>query len=146
MDRPVELVPLVCLRCSTPIPAGIDEVAWVCSQCGQGLILDETNALQPLEVHYAAGIPQNTPGKPYWMAEGQVNALQRETYDSGRKGGQEAEQYWSQPRRFFVPAFARGLESTGKSQVFSQNDSGCGRSVMFKIGALSKRMFKKSRC
>lgn len=111
MDRPVELVPLVCLRCSTPIPAGIDEVAWVCTQCGQGLILDEVNAIQPLEVHYAASIPPNTRGKPYWVAEGQVTALQRDTYDSGRKGGQQAEHFWSQPRRFFVPAFSATLEA-----------------------------------
>lgn len=108
MDKPVELVPLICPQCSTPIPAGLEEVAWACAQCGQGTVLDESLGLEPLEIHYSAEIPQNTKGKPYWVADGQVR-MKRETYGSSGKHGQQAEAYWSQPRRFFVPAYQEAL-------------------------------------
>jgi hypothetical protein len=109
VDKSIELVPLVCVRCSTPVPAELDEVAWVCSQCGQGLSLEETG-LQALEVHYMAGIPANTKGKPYWVVRGQVSSLEREKYGGGNKETQEAEALWSQPQRFFVPAYNTTLE------------------------------------
>ncbi|MBN2549246.1 MAG: hypothetical protein JXB15_08820 [Anaerolineales bacterium] len=107
MDKPIELVPLVCLRCSTPVPAEIEEVAWACAQCGQGMMLDEDQGLLPLEINCAAGIAPNVPGKPFWVADGRV-ALKRETYD--RQTG-ESEQFWSQPRRFLIPAFNSTLEN-----------------------------------
>ena len=110
MDRPIELVPLVCIQCSTAIPAGVDEVAWVCAQCGQGMFLDEAHGLEALEFHYSADIPQNSTGKPYWVADGQV-ILERETYGSAGEHGNAAQQFWGQPRRFFVPAFQAPLES-----------------------------------
>jgi hypothetical protein len=110
VDKAIELVPLVCVRCSTPVPAELDEVAWVCAQCGQGLLLEETG-LQALEVHYMAGIPANSKGKPYWVTQGQVSSLQREKYGSGGKEAQEAEAFWGQPRRFFVPAYSATLEN-----------------------------------
>jgi hypothetical protein len=109
VDRPVELIPLVCLRCSTPIPAGPEEVAWVCAQCGQGMALDETRGLVALEVQFAAGRDDpNQPGKPFWVAEGRVS-VQRHTYSGNQD--REAQAAWSQPRRFFVPAFDCTLET-----------------------------------
>ena len=110
MDKTIELVPLVCVRCNTPVPAELDEVAWVCAQCGQGLSLEEAG-LQALEVHYMAGIPANTKGKPYWVAQGQVSSLQREKYGGGGKELGQAQAFWGQPRRFFVPAYSASLEN-----------------------------------
>jgi hypothetical protein len=110
MDQPVELIPLVCPQCTTPIPAEVDEVAWVCAQCGQGLSLDDEKGLMPLEVHYAAGIAANMRGKPFWVAEGRVN-MQRDTYGSSGKDTKAALQFWSQPRQFFIPAFSAPLET-----------------------------------
>jgi hypothetical protein len=103
MDQPVELIALVCPQCATPVPAQPDEVAWVCSQCGKGLLLDPTLGLDSLEVHYASGIPANTKGKPYWVAEGRVT-MQRERYGM-RSSDREAEGFWSQPHDFFIPAY-----------------------------------------
>ena len=110
MDRPIELVPLVCIQCSTAIPAGVEEVAWVCAQCGQGMVLDEAHGLEALDIHYAADIPQNSTGKPYWVADGQVT-LERVTYSSAGEHREAAEQFWGQARQFFVPAFQAPLES-----------------------------------
>lgn len=107
MDQSIDLVPLVCMKCNTRIPAEINEVAWVCEQCGQGLLLDQIKGLVPQEVNYASEIVPNTKGKPYWVAEGHVSDLKRETYD--QQSG-EAEQFWSQPHRFFIPAYTSTLE------------------------------------
>ena len=119
MDRPVELVPLLCLKCGQPIPAALNEVAWVCSQCGQGQRLVEEAAVEnggqpatpagliPLDIHYSATIPPNGKGRPFWVAEGTV-LLQRQTYGSSRT--REAQDYWNSPRRFFIPAYDCPLE------------------------------------
>ena len=110
MDKSINLIPLVCPRCNTPVPAEVDEVAWVCVQCAQGLLLDEEKGLALIEVNYAAGVPANTPGNPYWVADGKVT-LRRQSYGSGSRETGEAEQFWAQARRFFVPAFECSLEN-----------------------------------
>ena len=56
MDRSVELIPLNCVRCGTPLPAEPDEAAWVCAQCGQGMILDPNAGLLSLQVNYSAAL------------------------------------------------------------------------------------------
>lgn len=113
MDRPIELVPLVCVKCSTPIPAGPEEVAWVCGQCGQGMALDPVQGLQPLQIFYSATVPAGQPGKPYWVSSGQVS-LHRETFDGrnhATQSDQEASHFWSQPRLFIIPAYQLPLEA-----------------------------------
>lgn len=110
MDRPIELVPLICANCSTAIPAEPDEFAWVCAQCGQGWALEPDKGLSPLEIHYAAGIPAAAMGKPFWVADGQVS-LRRQSYRSVSTQNQEAEAFWSRPRRFFIPAYQTTLEA-----------------------------------
>lgn len=99
---PVSLIPMVCLRCQTPLTAKPDEVAWVCPTCGQGLLLDDQNGLAELEIHFSAGIPPGEAGVPYWVAEGSAS-LQRSTY----QGNQTDEMliFWLNPRRFFIPAY-----------------------------------------
>ncbi len=108
MARPVELIQLVCTRCKSPLPAEPDEAAWVCAQCGQGMRLDEEKGLVDLAVNFAASIPTGAQGRPFWVADGSV-ALRRETYSGNQS--REAEMFWSQPRRFYVPAMALPLET-----------------------------------
>jgi predicted RNA-binding Zn-ribbon protein involved in translation (DUF1610 family) len=109
VDQQVQLIPLVCTICQTHVPAQPDEVAWVCGQCGQGLLLDVSKGLVPLEVKYAQGIGSNSPGKPFWVTEGRVAFTNRQTY-SGNED-REAHNFWAQPRQFFVPAFNSPLEA-----------------------------------
>ena len=110
MTAPITLVPLKCVRCETPVPAQPDEVACVCAQCGQGLLLDEEHGLAPLEVHYAAGVTAEGRGNPYWMTEAVVT-LQRETYSAFDTKTEKARRLWNQPRRFSVPAFTCPLDT-----------------------------------
>jgi len=102
METPIELVPLNCLRCGTPLPAEIDEVAWVCEECEQGQQLGH-QGLRPLEIHYDQRITPTQKGRAFWVCEGRVT-LQRETYGSG-KSDKESQQFWSQPHKFIIPAF-----------------------------------------
>ena len=107
MTDPVRLLPMTCPRCQNPLPAKIDEVAWVCAQCGQGMLLDAAKGLAPLEVHYSAGIQAGKQGSPYWVAQGQA-ALQRKTFQGDNSGDMRS--FWAQPHLFFVPAVTLPLE------------------------------------
>jgi hypothetical protein len=109
VDRQIVLIPLVCLRCSTQIPANPDEVAWVCANCGQAMSLDEESGLIPQLVYYSADIPPDATGMPYWVAEGQVD-LQRQSYGSDKGQREESARFWGQPHRFFLPAYQATLE------------------------------------
>jgi hypothetical protein len=139
MTRPIALVPLRCVRCETPVTARPDEVAWVCSQCGQGLLLDEERGLSALEVHFAAGIAAGTRGYPFWVAEGRVT-IHRATYRSSGKARQESQRQWGAPRRFFLPAFDCPLDaaiSTGTSMLLNPPDLQAGPPVDFAAATLS---------
>ena len=108
------LLPLLCLKCQTQLPAQPDEVAWVCPQCGQAHLLDESQpqALAIVNIHYSAELPNGANGRPFWVASGKV-ALQRESYRGGNlfsNENKQAEQFWNSPRTFYVPAFTCSLE------------------------------------
>ncbi|MBN2147391.1 MAG: hypothetical protein JW726_08380 [Anaerolineales bacterium] len=104
----VALLPLVCLKCETPLPAQADEVAWVCGRCGQGMLLDEEKGLITLQVNYSAEIQPGQRGKPFWVVQGAA-ATQRRVYGLSNQST-EAEQMWSGGRSFFIPAFNLPLE------------------------------------
>jgi hypothetical protein len=99
----VTLLPLLCVRCQSPIAANPGEAAWACSQCRQGLVLDELRGLQPMEINYHAVIPPNQPGQPYWVVSGLVT-LNRQIYGGGNQAG-EANNFWAVERQFFIPAY-----------------------------------------
>lgn len=114
MDQPVKLMPLLCPRCQVPILAVQDEAAWVCSGCGQGVYLEETEGLKPVEVHYADSIQPGRTGRPFWVADGKVT-LNRQTYSGNQD--REAQSFWSQPRRFFIPAFECKMDTLLESGI-----------------------------
>ncbi len=109
MTQTIELIPLNCIRCSTPIPAEVDEVAWICRTCGTGMTLTDSAELVPCEFHFSADLSPGQRGRPFWVAEGNVR-LVRESYNAIGKSDREAEAFWSQPRLFCVPAYSCELE------------------------------------
>ncbi len=108
MAQQVELIPLVCIKCQAPIQANGDEVVWQCTQCGQGMRLDEQKGLVELPIYFTAGVQPGKRGRPFWVADGQVR-LQRETYAGNENTA--AQKFWSQAHRFFIPAFACDLNT-----------------------------------
>jgi ribosomal protein S27AE len=107
MSENVELIPMFCPKCQNAIPAGVQETAWVCGQCGQGMLLSDVKGVIPFPIHFAAGLPAGKAGRPFWVVNGRAS-LQRSTY----RGNQAAEMvsFWKEPRRFFVPAYELPLD------------------------------------
>ncbi len=112
MSKPIRLLPMLCTKCQTPIAAAVDEVAWVCPTCQQGLLLDEQNGLRPFEFHYAANLTGK--GKPVWVASGRVS-FSRSTFQGNDSGGMNA--FWSQSHTFFIAAYALPLEQVTETGV-----------------------------
>lgn len=103
----VELIPMVCLKCQQPVLAQPDEVVWICHNCGQGLVLSDEHGLNQQTIHFSSGILVNTQGKPVWVAAGSVT-LQRQTFSGDNS--REMQQFWAQPRWFFIPAYNLALD------------------------------------
>jgi hypothetical protein len=121
-QKQVTLIPLVCAKCRTPVPARSDEVAWVCEQCGQGLLLDETPepgpgacATLPIDVFFSGEISQGSQGRPFWVTRGTVTLSRRDTYKGDE--GKTARAFWSQPRLFYIPAWGEALEELVKTGI-----------------------------
>lgn len=108
MSEPVQLIPMFCVRCQAPVPAQPGEIAWVCAQCGQSMMLSDEKGVTVYPFHYSAGIAQDKKGWPFWVANGLVNISGRETYSGNESGAMQA--FWQESKRFFVPAFAMNLE------------------------------------
>ena len=105
MTAPAGLVPLECVRCSTPVPAEPEEIGWICGNCGQGLLLDEDVGLKAMTVRAAVAQGQAA-WRPYWVASGRVRFARRESF--GRDTPPEAS--WSQPVCFVLPAYTTTVE------------------------------------
>ena len=108
MSEAVRLIPLLCPKCQTPVPAQPDEVAWVCEQCRAGMLLSEEQGAVALDVFFSTSIPQNATGRPFWVARGMVKPATRTTYRGDNS--KEMREYWSVPRLFFIPAYACQLD------------------------------------
>lgn len=114
-QEPVRLIPMACVRCQAALPAKVDEVAWACAQCGQGLLLDDEKGLTGMDVFYANAIVPGKTGRPFWVSRGQVTITGRETYSGDE--GRAARAFWSAPRLFYIPAYDTSLEDVVKTGV-----------------------------
>lgn len=114
--EPVRLVPLVCVQCRAPVPASIDEVAWVCQLCGQGLLIDDRQGARALDVFFSAHLKHNQNGRPFWLCSGQVAIQRRETYRGDES--RTARQFWAAPRPFYIPAWAASLDEVVSTGVY----------------------------
>jgi hypothetical protein len=107
MSANVQLIPMLCPKCQNAIPADPNETAWVCGQCGQGLLLSDEKALVAFPIHFSANLPSGKNGRPYWIAKGKA-ALQRSTFNGDQSG--EMRSFWGAEHQFFVPAYELPLE------------------------------------
>lgn len=108
MSQGVRLIPLLCVHCQTPVPAKPDEVAWVCEQCGQGLLLDEEKGAVAQDTFFSSAIAQNASGWPYWVSSARVTITKRDTYKGNET--KAAMEFWAKPHLFFVPASGQSIE------------------------------------
>lgn len=103
----VQLVPMTCIKCATPVRAEETEIAWTCEKCAQGMLLT-ANGLAPLSVRWAA-----TPATmgitwwPFWSFVGTVRFARRDSFG----GRSEPDKLWAEPQQFFIPAYAANLQA-----------------------------------
>lgn len=121
-QSPIRLVPLLCVKCRAPIQAQVDEIAWVCEQCGQGQRLESSGkqgATCALDVFFSQAIQQGQKGRPFWVSRGQVTITQRITYQGNEE--RAAANYWAKPRLFFVPAWETSLDEVIRTGIVLLN-------------------------
>lgn len=104
----VKLIPLLCPKCRAPVPAQTDEIAWVCDQCGQGMMIDTAQGARPQTMFFSCNIPAGKKGRPFWVSRGQVTITNRQTYKGDE--GRAAREFWAEPRLFFIPAWECALD------------------------------------
>lgn len=101
----MKLLALMCPSCGAPLKAEDEDIVIMCRTCqsashitDDGLTLHRVRFLEP------EANSQPTHWLPVWTYLGRVN-LQRERQGGSRSAEREAEQFWSEPRRLFVPAW-----------------------------------------
>jgi hypothetical protein len=103
----IELVPLKCSQCDTPIHSGPKEIVWVCANCGQGLYLELDAGLTEMVIHYAdTKMTSGLRWLPFWVVKGRVKFKERNTYTRNVK----ADPLWRDVQTFILPAFECTLE------------------------------------
>lgn len=107
MTESISLVPMYCPKCSFPIKAQVDETAWICSQCFEGVLLNNQNQLVLTKIQFQQSGIDVSEGFPYWVATIKVT-LNRETLRGNLSD--EMLQFWQNPRTVFIPAFEMELE------------------------------------
>lgn len=102
----MKLLLLRCPTCQQPLQPGEDDVVVVCAACATAVSLGD-NGVAVVEIQYAQPNDNRpiTHWFPMWLFNGQVNLLERTTQGGSRRADAEAEAFWSQPKRLYVPAW-----------------------------------------
>jgi hypothetical protein len=109
------LVVVRCPACGTALAPGDDDLVIACAQCGAGLHLADEGP-EPIEIQYAqAGLVEAGTWRPWWIFQGSVNLIRRETQSGNR--GDEARRFWAQPRVMGVPAWDLSLAAVRQAGV-----------------------------
>ncbi len=104
----MKLVLLRCPNCSAALTPGEDDLIVECQQCGTGVELAD-EGLKLIELRYTASSARVELWRPWWIFNGRVEITRRET-QSGNQGD-EALRFWSQVKRFYIPAWELSLQA-----------------------------------
>lgn len=105
----MKLLLLRCPRCAHALAPGERVVVMMCPNCRSAVSIDE-GGLALVDGLYAA--PRNasaTHWLPFWITEGRVAIAARETQGGSRSAAKDADAFWREPRRFYIPALAMEL-------------------------------------
>ncbi len=101
----MKLLLLRCPKCNHALAPGQDDRVFQCPNCRVAVAVDE-GGLAVLSAQYAAPTVVQPPAwLPFWVYRGRVTIKQRKT-QGGRSAEQEAQAFWAQPRRVYIPAWA----------------------------------------
>ena len=101
----MKLLLLRCPKCNQALSPGQDDQIIQCPNCRAAVSVSE-GGLALLPAQYAAPTVAQPPSwLPFWVYRGRVTIKQRLT--QGRASGEkEAQAFWAQPRRVYIPAWA----------------------------------------
>lgn len=101
----MKLLLLRCPKCNHALAPGQDDRVIQCPNCRVAVAVDE-GGLALLPAQYAAPTVAQPPAwLPFWVYRGRVTIKQRRT-QGGRSAESEAQAFWAQPRRVYIPAWA----------------------------------------
>ncbi len=118
----MKLLALHCPRCESPLIPDNDHVVTVCDRCQTTVHIGD-EGLTPILVHYVAPAfgASVTRRLPFWVFEGQVHIIQRQT--QGGNAERQSRQLWHKPRTLYVPAWELSLataQSMGSALIQQQ--------------------------
>ncbi len=101
----MKLLLLRCPKCNHALSPGQDDQVIQCPNCRTAVAISE-GGLSLLSAQYAAPTIDQPPSwLPFWVHRGRVTIKQRRT-QGGRSAEREAQEFWAQPRRVYIPAWA----------------------------------------
>ena len=101
----MKLLLLRCPRCNHALTPGNDDVIVQCANCRAAVAIGE-GGLQLLPAQYVGPTqPRPETWLPFWVYRGQVTITSRRI-QGGRSATDEAQAFWAQPRRIYIPAWA----------------------------------------
>jgi len=108
----MRLILLRCPNCGEPLEPGNDDVVLACNNCHTPVAI-AVNGPQKMAVRFV------NPGKtgkgnwwfPFWVFEGQVRILKRETQGGSRSGRKDSEKMWGMARHLYVPAWELSMHA-----------------------------------
>jgi uncharacterized protein YbaR (Trm112 family) len=101
----MKLLLLRCPKCNQALSPGQDDQVIQCPNCRVAVAVSE-GGLALLAAQYAAPTVAQPPSwLPFWVYRGRVTIKQRRT-QGGRSAEKDAQAFWAQPRRVYIPAWA----------------------------------------
>jgi hypothetical protein len=101
----MKLLLLRCPQCNQALSPGQDDRVVQCPNCRSAVMIDE-GGLAVLPAQYVAPTVTRPPAwLPFWVYRGQVTIRERKV-QMGRSSAKESEEFWAQPRRVYIPAWA----------------------------------------
>jgi hypothetical protein len=116
----MKLIMLRCPSCSQELTPGEEDLIVLCAQCGAAIEFAE-DGLHPIDIRYAASGSKKTEWRPWWVFNGQVSLVRRETQSGNQRD--EALRFWEKVTRLYVPAWELSLQAVreaGLAQLKAQ--------------------------
>lgn len=104
----MKLLLLRCPKCNFALAPGPDDQVIQCPNCRVAVTINE-GGLSILSAQYVAPTVEKPPfWLPFWVYRGKVTIKERKT-QGGRSAEKDAQAFWAQPRRVYIPAWACDL-------------------------------------
>jgi hypothetical protein len=109
----MKLIPLRCPNCNEPLKPDNDTVVFGCTNCHTPVHISPDGP-KKVAIRYAIWSKDKSNTQiwvPFWVFEGQVQILRRDTQGGSRSSSKDSKKMWGVPRRLYVPAWDLSLHT-----------------------------------